>query len=306
MSMNRLSLFAMVAMTMPAAAQAQGGDARAALLISVAELAAMIDAPDLVLLHVGDRAEYNGAHIPGARYLELADISTPHSMEPGALMLELPEPETLRSRLRSFGISDDSRIVVYFGNDWVTPATRAVLTLTWAGLGDRTRLLDGGMSAWREGGHAVTDAASPARTGTLSALRTRNVVATADDVRDRLDREGFAIVDARARMFYEGNYEQRDGQRPGRITGARSIPFTEVVDDALRMKDTDALRALFRQAGVQPSDTVIAYCHIGQQATAVVLAARLIGQPVLLYDGSYTEWGRRPELPIEKSGGATR
>jgi thiosulfate/3-mercaptopyruvate sulfurtransferase len=227
-------------------------------------------------------------------------------MESGALMLELPEPETLRSRLRSFGISDDSRIVVYFGNDWVTPATRAVLTLTWAGLGDRTRLLDGGMSAWREGGHAVTGAASPARTGTLSALRTRNVVATADDVLDRLDREGFAIVDARARMFYEGNYEQRDGQRPGRITGARSIPFTEVVDDALRMKDTDALRALFRQAGVQPSDTVIAYCHIGQQATAVVLAARLIGQPVLLYDGSYTEWGRRPELPIEKSGGATR
>lgn len=107
-------------------------------------------------------------------------------------------------------------------------------------------------------------------------------------------------------MFYEGRYEERGNERPGHIAGAHSIPFTEVVTEALAWKDEAALRSLFRQAGVQPSDTVVAYCHIGQQATAVVFAARLIGQPVVLYDGSYTEWGSRADLPIEKaeSGGS--
>jgi thiosulfate/3-mercaptopyruvate sulfurtransferase len=287
---------AVASFAVPAAATAQTGRE---LVIDVAELASIIDSPDVVLLHVGDRAEYDAAHIEGARYIQLADISAPRD---GGPTLELPAPEALRSTLQSLGVSDGSRIVVYFGNDWVTPATRVVLTLTWAGLGERTRLLDGGLNAWRAAGHEVTAAAPPPRSGsgTLSPLRTRPVVATVDDVRAHLDGDGHAIVDARAPRFYEGAYEQRGQERPGRIAGARSVPFTDVVDDALRMKDADALRALFRQAGLQPTDTVIVYCHIGQQATAVVFAARLIGQPVLLYDGSYTQWGANPELPIEK------
>jgi thiosulfate/3-mercaptopyruvate sulfurtransferase len=284
----------LASLAVPAAASAQAGQE---LLIDVARLASIIDSPDLVLLHVGDRAEYDAAHIEGARFVQLADISAPRDAGPA---LELPAPDALRSTLQSLGVSDDSRIVVYFGNDWVTPATRVVLTLTWAGLGERTRLLDGGLNAWRAAGHEVTATAPPQRTGTLSPLRTRPVVVTAEDVRAHLTGDGYAIIDARAPRFYEGAYEQRGEERPGRIAGARSVPFTDVVDDALRMKDADALRALFRQAGVQPTDTVIAYCHIGQQATLVVFAARLIGQPVVLYDGSYTQWGSNPELPIEK------
>lgn len=302
MSTMRMSGFLLVAaLAVPASAFAQ--NAGPDLLIDVPGLARIMEEPELVLLHVGDRAEYDAAHIPGARYIELADISAPRSSDPNALVLELPDAAALRDRLQSLGISDGSRIVVYFGNDWVTPATRAILTLTWAGLGDQVRLLDGGMNAWRAAGHPVTDAAPPATTGTLSALRTRDVVVDAGWVREHLDRDGFQVVDARAPRFYEGAYEEQNGQRPGHIAGAVSVPFTEVVDDALRMKDVSALRSLFRQAGVEPSDTVVAYCHIGQQATAVVFAARLIGQPVVLYDGSYTEWGRNPELPIEKSAG---
>lgn len=299
----KAGVFLAVTVLASAAGVAQERNQRDRLLIEPAALADIIDSPDLVLLHVGDRAEYDANHIPGAQYIELAQIAAPRSNDPDALSLELPDAGRLRETLQSFGISDDSRIVVYYGNDWVTPATRVILTLTWAGLGERVSLLDGGMQAWQTAGHPLTAEKPEPRAGRLSTLHTQPVVVTAAQVREHLNDDGYAIIDARARRFYEGAYETRNDERPGHIAGAHSLPFTEVVDEALRMKDTAALRALFREAGVEPTDTVIAYCHIGQQATVVVFAARLIGQPVVLYDGSYTEWGRHTELPIEKVGG---
>lgn len=286
-----------------ASGMAAGQDhVRSRLVIDVERLVASFDDPNLVLLHVGDAAKYESAHIPGARLIRLDDISTPHPADEEGLMLELPEPSVLREALEGFGISDDSRIVVYFADEWVTASTRVMLTLEHAGLGDRAVLLDGGLEAWKAADRPVTAEPAPVRRGRLGALHTRDVVVTVDEVKARLDRPGTSIVDARAPRFWEGRYESAR-QRPGRIVGAKSIPFTEIVDETLRLKSTEELRALFRDAGVAPSDTIIAYCHIGQQATTVVFAARLLGHPVKLFDGSYEEWGRRADLPIEKAGG---
>ena len=295
----------MVALVLASGPSAVAGqdDARSRLVISVDQLAGSLDDSNVVLLHVGDRAEYDAEHIRGARYIDLASISAPRPASPSeGLILELPEPAVLRERLQDLGVSDDSRIVVYYGNDWITPATRVVLTLQWAGFGDRTRLLDGGMLSWKAAGRPVTADMPQPRQGRVSPLKTRDVVVTASQVKDRLGQAGVSIVDARAPRFYQGQYESQ-GERPGHIAGAKSIPFTDVVDDALKFRNMDELRTLFRNAGVGDSDTIIAYCHIGQQATAIVFAARLLGHPVVLYDGSYTEWGRSADLPIEKPGG---
>jgi thiosulfate/3-mercaptopyruvate sulfurtransferase len=72
-----------------------------------------------------------------------------------------------------------------------------------------------------------------------------------------------------------------------------------VTDDKLHLRKPAELKLLFARAGVADGDTVVAYCHIGQQGTAVLFAARAIGHPVLLYDGSFQEWSRKPELPVE-------
>jgi thiosulfate/3-mercaptopyruvate sulfurtransferase len=130
----------------------------------------------------------------------------------------------------------------------------------------------------------------------------KEVVATAQDVRAKLRQPGYTIIDARTPVYYEGR-EAGMSARAGHIPGARNIPFTQLTDDALRVRDTATLRALFDEAGVGASDTIIAYCHIGQQATAIVFAARLLGRNVVLYDGSFTDWAQRTDLPIETGNG---
>lgn len=295
-----LSILTCVAPALATHAAAQtANDPRAALLVSPTWLARHLADPDLVLLHVGDRAQYATAHIPGARFVSLQDVSrSDHDRDRNTgLSLELLPADTLRARLEALGISDRSRVVVYYGQDWVTPATRVVLTLDHAGLGARTSLLDGGMAAWTAAGNAVTTAAAPTTVGRLAPLRTRQVTVDAAWVRAHVGAPGTRIIDARDPVFYDGI--EATPPRKGHIPGAASVPYSDITDGSLHVKSASELAALFAKAGVGPRDTVVAYCHIGQQGTAVVFAARTLGHPVYLYDGSFQEWSRRLDLPVE-------
>ena len=267
------------------------------LLVDAAWLRQHLHDRNLVLLHVGDPAQYDSAHIPGARFASQRSVSVSSDDHQNGLMLELPSADSLRAQLQRLGISDDSRIVVYYGQDWVSPATRIVFTLDHAGLGGRTSLLDGGMQAWTAAGNATTKEKPAVTVGRLSPLRTRPLVVDAAWVQAHIGKPGVAIVDGRAASFYDG-VEATD-KRKGHIPTAKSFPFTELAGDDLRILSRDALAAKFEKAGVAPGDTVVGYCHIGQQATAMLFAARLTGHPVRLYDGSMQEWSRRTELPVE-------
>ena len=141
-------LFAMSAAVASAGGQA-ARPSRADLLVTPAWLTAHVNDANLVVLHVGmdSRAEYAKAHIPGARYLELDDIAVSSMNHTDSLMLELPSAEKLRAQLAALGISDNSRVIVSFGGDDVSPSTRVMLTLYYAGLGARSSLLDGGIAA---------------------------------------------------------------------------------------------------------------------------------------------------------------
>lgn len=275
---------------------------RSSLLVSTAWLANHLADPDLVLLHVGSRQEYDAEHIPGARFVSLDDISVSDHDKPGGLMLQMPETEALRRKLAALGTSDKSRIVVYYGNDWVTPATRVVFTLDYAGLGARTALLDGGMQAWKRDGKPVNNVTPPSLTGTLSALHTRPLIVDAAWVKSHVGKPGISIVDGRAAAFYDGvqtGQGMHSVQRTGHIAGAKSVPFTEITDENLKLRSREELAAIFLKAGVQPGDTVVGYCHIGQQATGMLFAAQSLGHPVLLYDGSFEDWSQHADYPVE-------
>ena len=88
------------------------------MIVTSAWLAQHLDDPNLVLLHVGTKDEYAAGHIPGARPVSVAEISI---SGPSGNALEMPPADDLRSRLERLGISDNSRVVVYYGKDWVSP-----------------------------------------------------------------------------------------------------------------------------------------------------------------------------------------
>jgi thiosulfate/3-mercaptopyruvate sulfurtransferase len=285
-----------------AALPAWAAGPREALVVTPAWLAQHLDDADLVLLHVGPKPDYDAAHIRGARYITLADLSVT-DRSPGGLTLQMPAAEDLRQRLAAAGISNTSRIVVYFGHETpsVQTAARVILTMDYAGFGDRTSLLDGGADAWTRAGQPTTTEVPAPRTGPLAPLAIKPIVVSAEYVRDNLATPGIVIVDGRTPAFYSGAQTgggQGTPHKTGHIAGAKNIPFSETVTDTYLLKPEAGLKKLFADAGVKPGDTVVAYCHIGQQATQVIFAARTLGYKVLLFDGSFEEWSRK-DYPVE-------
>ncbi|MBL8978107.1 MAG: hypothetical protein JNM53_06840, partial [Gemmatimonadetes bacterium] len=265
------------------------------MLITPAALHARLGERNLVLLHIGDKAGYDAEHLPGARLLEYRAFSARGA---DSLSLELPPVARLDSTFAALGISSDSRIVLYFGSDWLSPTTRAWLTLEYLGLGERTAILDGGLPAWKAAGYKVTaDVTPPATAGRLRATPRPAIIATRDQARAATSTPGTRIIDARDPQFYLG-FDAGSGSRAGHLPGARSLPYTTVADSTGRFLSDAALTELFRAAGVGRGDRVVVYCHIGQQATAVFFAARLLGYDVRLYDGSFQDWSKHTELPV--------
>src|SRR6266404_9082041 len=141
------------------------GATRGSLIVSTEWLAQHLKDDSLVLLQVGDKSEFTVAHIPGAQFIQLADISTPRGQ---GLALELPEVAQLQATFEKLGVSDKSRIVVYFSKDWVTPTTRVFFTLDYLGLGDRTSILDGGLPALRAEKRPATAELREAKRGSFT------------------------------------------------------------------------------------------------------------------------------------------
>lgn len=267
------------------------------MIVSTEWLAKHLNEDSLVLLQVGDKAEFEASHIPGAQFIQLTDISTPRGQ---GLILELPSVAQLQTAFEKLGVTDKSRIIVYFGKDWVTPTARVFMTLDYLGLGGRTSILDGGLPAWRAEGRPVTAEVPAAKPGHFTPRANTKLVVDAAWVSANLSKPGVAIIDARASKFYTGA-EAGQMPRAGHIPSAKNIPFDGVVADNNKFKSATVLRQLFNTAGVKPGDNVATYCHIGQQASLLYFVARYLGYEAHLYDGSFQDWSNRPELPVEKS-----
>jgi thiosulfate/3-mercaptopyruvate sulfurtransferase len=295
---------AILSTALSAGAQALAPAQNADVVVSTEWLADHLDDPGLVIFHVGNDASYAEGHIPGARLITLAS----YAPERNGLSTELPDAAAFDELLEAAGVSNSSRIIVYSATNPPQLAARLYVTLDHFGLSPRTSLLDGGMLAWRAENRTVATQPTPAATRGSVELRTRaGLVVDHNYVQQRLTDGGAAVMDARDTPFWTGAQQnQQRAARPGRVPGARNVPFNTLVASNGKLLGGDQLKALFDQAGVASDRPVVVYCHVGQQASLLFVAARLLGHEVRLYDGSYEDWSKRSELKVETGAGPER
>jgi thiosulfate/3-mercaptopyruvate sulfurtransferase len=266
------------------------------LIVSTGWLSKHLSDQNLVILFVGKREDYDKEHIPGAQFVIREKLSTPYGE---GLTLEMPSFGQLKDAFEELGISNDSKIIIYF-IDWITFATRVYFTLDYIGLGDRAFLLDGGLDKWKNERFQVTNEIPEIKKGTIKINPNEDIVAEINWVAENLNNLSVSIVDARNREYYKGE-NTGNYKRPGHIANAVSFPYSETISEKTPyvLKDKETLKKLFSKAGVGGEKTIVSYCHVGQQATLIYFVAKYLGYKAKMYDGSYQEWDERNDLPYE-------
>ncbi|EGM7733210.1 3-mercaptopyruvate sulfurtransferase [Escherichia albertii] len=238
--------------------------------------------------------EYLHGHIPGAVFFDIEALSDQTSPLPHML----PRPETFAVAMRELGVNQDKHLIVYDeGNLFSAP--RAWWMLRTFGV-ERVSILGGGLAGWQRDDLLLEEGPMELQEGEFNATFTPEAVVKVTDVLLASHEKTAQIIDARpAARFNAEVDEPRAGLRRGHIPGALNVPWTELVREG-ELKTTDELDAIFFSRGVSYDKPIIVSCGSGVTAAVVLLALATLDVPnVKLYDGAWSEWGARTDLPVE-------
>ncbi|MGB8277351.1 MAG: 3-mercaptopyruvate sulfurtransferase [Methylovirgula sp.] len=239
------------------------------------------------------QAEYLAGHIPGSVFFDI-DAIADHTVD---LPHMLPQPEAFAAAMRELGISETMRLVVYDAAG-LQGVARVWWTLRLFGAKD-VKILTGGLPKWKAEGRPLESGAVVRAPQNFAVRFDPAAVASAADVLKASQSGAAQIVDARAAPRFRGEMpEPRPGLRSGHIPGSLNVPWREVVDKG-EMRAPAEVAAAFARAGVDLSRPIITSCGSGVTAAILLLALETMGKHgIVLYDGSWAEWGGRQDLPI--------
>jgi thiosulfate/3-mercaptopyruvate sulfurtransferase len=242
-------------------------------------------------------AEYEAGHIPGAVFMDLADL-----VDSGApIENTLPPAEKFASRMQSLGLGDGSRIVLY-DDSAVKTAARAWFMLKMFGAHD-VAILDGGIAKWKAEGRPLAQGKESLRHRHFTVWQDNKDVRSKADMLANLHSKAEQVVDARGAARWSGeDPDPRPGIARGHIPGSANLPYTQLYNADGTFKDKAGLRAAFDAAGVDLAKPVVTTCGSGVTACVVLFGMHLLGKTdTALYDGSWSEWGADPVTPKETS-----
>jgi thiosulfate/3-mercaptopyruvate sulfurtransferase len=253
--------------------------------------------PSIIILHIGKKDEYEEKHIPVAPLFPIRDIFQPPSE---SLNHEIPPIEQLNDVVRPIGINDDSQIILYYSEDWLSVATRAYLTFDYIGLGEQTSILDGGLTQWVEEDRIITSDIVESQESKITLQINEEVLVDVNWVKENLRNPDVVIIDGRPEEFYDGSEKEDHIAKFGHITGAVSIPFLDITteDAQYKFKDINNLKKLFLESGAKQGSTIVAYCNTGVWASLVYFTAKYLGYKTYFFDGSFEEWAADDTLPV--------
>lgn len=241
----------------------------------------------------GARAEYSQAHIPGAQYFDIDAVSDKAS----ALPHMVPTGKDFAAAVSALGISDGDQVVVYDGMGLFS-AARVWWLFRYMGF-EHIAVLDGGLPKWKTEDRPLEGEKMAVTPGSITASPNPSMLRSVAQVLDAVQTAAPQILDARAADRFRGEAaEPRPGMRSGHMPGALNLPFGQVLENG-SLASPDTLQTVFEGAGVDLNKPIITSCGSGVTAAVLTLALTKLGhKDVALYDGSWSEWGADPALPI--------